>query len=80
MRSAKRKEKQMKMKNDCERDYIKEAFIKLYNCVMPYIDLAQFDFDDARIAFNELENKVHSEIYFKHFIFNSTSCDYSTNY
>lgn len=51
----------MKEKNDCERDYIKEAFIKLYNCVMPYIDLTQLD--DASIAFNELENKVHSEIY-----------------
>ena len=51
----------MGLKNDCERDYIKEAFIKLYNHVMPYIDLTQFD--DAQIAFNELENKVHSEIY-----------------
>lgn len=51
----------MKMKNDCERDYIKEAFDKLYNRVMPYIDLAQFD--DANTAFNELGKKVHSEIY-----------------
>ena len=51
----------MKMKNDCERDYIKEAFDKLYTRVMPYIDLAQFA--DARTAFQELDKKVHSEIY-----------------
>ena len=51
----------MKMKNDCERDCIKEAFDKLYNCVMPYIDLTQFD--DADTAFKELDKKVHSEIY-----------------
>ena len=51
----------MKMKNDCERDYIKEAFDKLYTRVMPYIDLTQFA--DARTAFQELDKKVHSEIY-----------------
>lgn len=51
----------MKMKNDCERDYIKEAFDKLYTSVMPYIDLTQFA--DARTAFQELDKKVHSEIY-----------------
>lgn len=51
----------MKMKNDCEHDCIKEAFDKLYNSVMPYIDLTQFA--DARTAFNELDKKVHSEIY-----------------
>ena len=51
----------MKMKNDCERDYIKEAFDKLYNRVMPYIDLTQFA--DADTAFKELDKKVHSEIY-----------------
>lgn len=51
----------MEVKNDSERGYIKEAFIKLYNSVMPYVDSTQFD--DARIAFNELDNKVDSEIY-----------------
>lgn len=51
----------MKMKNDCQVDYIKEAFDKLYNRVMPYIDLKQFA--DADTAFKELDKKVHSEIY-----------------
>ena len=51
----------MKMKGDCERDYIKEAFDKLYNRVMPYIDLNEFA--NADIAFKELDKKVHSEIY-----------------
>lgn len=51
----------MKMKNDCQVDYIKEAFDKLYNCVMPFIDLTQFA--DADTAFKELDKKVHSEIY-----------------
>lgn len=52
----------MALKNDCERDYIKEAFDKLYTCVMPYIDdLTQFD--DAAAAFKELDKKVHSEMY-----------------
>lgn len=51
----------MKMKNDCQVDYIKEAFDKLYSSVMPYIDLTQFA--DADIAFKELDKKVHSEIY-----------------
>lgn len=51
----------MKMKNDCQVDYIKDAFDKLYNCVMPYIDLTQFA--DADTAFKELDKKVHSEIY-----------------
>lgn len=51
----------MGLKNDCERDCIKEAFDKLYNCVMPYIDLTQFA--DADTAFKELDKKVHSEIY-----------------
>ena len=51
----------MKMKNDCQVDYIKEAFDKLYNCVMPYIDLTQLS--DADTAFKDLDKKVHSEIY-----------------
>ena len=51
----------MKMKNDCQIDYIKEAFDKLYNRVMPFIDLTQFS--DADTAFKELDKKVHSEIY-----------------
>lgn len=51
----------MKMKNDCQVDYIKDAFDKLYNRVMPYIDLRQFS--DADTAFKELDKKVHSEIY-----------------
>jgi len=51
----------MKMKNDCQADYIKEAFDKLYNCVMPFIDLAHLD--DAASAFKELDKKLHSEIY-----------------
>ena len=51
----------MKMKNDCQVDYIKEAFDKLYNRVMPYIDLTQLS--DADTAFKELDKKVHSEIY-----------------
>lgn len=51
----------MKMKNDCQVDYIKEAFDKLYNCVMPFINLEQFS--DADTAFKELDRKVHSEIY-----------------
>ena len=51
----------MKMKGDCERDYIKEAFDKLYNRVMPYIDLNEFA--NADIAFKELDKKVHSEIH-----------------
>ena len=51
----------MEMKNDCERNYIKEAFDKLYNRVMPFVDLAQFA--DADTAFKELDRKVHSEIY-----------------
>ena len=51
----------MELKNDCERDYIKEAFDKLYNCVMPYIDLNEFA--NADMAFKELDKKVHSEIY-----------------
>ena len=51
----------MKMKNDCERDYIKEAFDKLYDRVMPYIDLNEFA--NADMAFKELDKKVHSEIY-----------------
>ena len=51
----------MKTKNDCERDYIKEAFDKLYNRVMPFVDLTQFS--NADTAFKELDKKVHSEIY-----------------
>lgn len=51
----------MKTKNDCQVDYIKEAFDKLYTSVMPYIDLTQFA--DARTAFNELDKKVHGEIH-----------------
>ena len=51
----------MKMKNDCQVDYIKEAFDKLYNRVMPYIDLNEFA--NADRAFKELDKKVHSEIY-----------------
>ena len=51
----------MELKNDCERNYIKEAFDKLYNCVMPFVDLTQFS--NADTAFKELDRKVHSEIY-----------------
>lgn len=51
----------MELKNDCQVDCIKEAFDKLYNSVMPFVDLAQFA--DANAAFKDLDKKVHSEIY-----------------
>ena len=51
----------MELKNDCQVDCIKEAFDKLYNSVMPFVDLTQFA--DVDTAFKELDKKVHSEIY-----------------
>ena len=49
----------MELKNDCQVDCIKEAFDKLYNSVMPYIDLTQFADANLNTSIDERLNDMN---------------------